>query len=279
MSTALVDKARDMIRAAGREEFYASKLTGELTDDRAFAIIRQLGVSVEDTSTVGDKPRTRSTAPGTPAMHSAAGVATTAQVNYAKALIASKLPVEVQSEWLTDLGDKPSKVKASAVIDKLKDRDDLVVVAGSEATSAQLNLIAKLETERGLAPHVGELSKSQASKLIEGLFQVKVPAKPVTPTVELADGFYRKGDTYIRVVHTRDGARQYASVWVNEAWDYQGKRPLHGLTAENLCTLEEAKAFGKLTEECGVCGRHLTDPDSIADGIGPICKAKGNFGG
>jgi len=31
---------------------------------------------------------------------------------------------------------------------------------------------------------------------------------------------------------------------------------------------------GKQTGICGICGRELTDPDSIAAGIGPICAAK-----
>jgi hypothetical protein len=34
--------------------------------------------------------------------------------------------------------------------------------------------------------------------------------------------------------------------------------------------------YGQLTGQCGCCGRTLTDPDSIAAGIGPICA--GNFG-
>lgn len=35
--------------------------------------------------------------------------------------------------------------------------------------------------------------------------------------------------------------------------------------------LAEAKLYGKRTGMCCVCGRELTDPASIAEGIGPIC--------
>jgi hypothetical protein len=38
--------------------------------------------------------------------------------------------------------------------------------------------------------------------------------------------------------------------------------------------LAEAVAHGKATGECSCCGRELTDPASIAAGIGPICAKK-----
>jgi uncharacterized protein DUF6011 len=38
--------------------------------------------------------------------------------------------------------------------------------------------------------------------------------------------------------------------------------------------LAAAQLYGRLIGECGICGRTLTDPDSIALGIGPICAEK-----
>lgn len=38
--------------------------------------------------------------------------------------------------------------------------------------------------------------------------------------------------------------------------------------------LEAAQRYGKLTGRCCSCGRELTDPASIEDGIGPICAKK-----
>lgn len=35
--------------------------------------------------------------------------------------------------------------------------------------------------------------------------------------------------------------------------------------------------FGRITGACGICGRELTDPVSVARGIGPICAGKGGF--
>lgn len=39
----------------------------------------------------------------------------------------------------------------------------------------------------------------------------------------------------------------------------------------------EAKAYGKATGICCCCGKELTDPNSIAAGIGPICATKWSF--
>lgn len=38
--------------------------------------------------------------------------------------------------------------------------------------------------------------------------------------------------------------------------------------------LESAKLYGKTTGECGICHKTLTNPESIAAGIGPICAQK-----
>lgn len=40
---------------------------------------------------------------------------------------------------------------------------------------------------------------------------------------------------------------------------------------------DAAQAYGKNTGECSCCGRELTDPNSIAAGIGPICASKWGF--
>ncbi len=52
------------------------------------------------------------------------------------------------------------------------------------------------------------------------------------------------------------------------------KAALDAFEADPLAAL---KAHGLATGSCGCCGRELTDPESIAFGIGPICRAKGGF--
>lgn len=43
---------------------------------------------------------------------------------------------------------------------------------------------------------------------------------------------------------------------------------------EHRMTLDEAKEYGKVTGTCCNCGRLLTNEESIANGIGPICATK-----
>ena len=47
-------------------------------------------------------------------------------------------------------------------------------------------------------------------------------------------------------------------------------------TAEELLAIDEdpvgkAREHGRLTGQCSICGRRLTDPVSVERGIGPIC--------
>jgi hypothetical protein len=37
---------------------------------------------------------------------------------------------------------------------------------------------------------------------------------------------------------------------------------------------EAATRYGKMTRECSCCGRELSDPASVAAGIGPVCATK-----
>lgn len=49
---------------------------------------------------------------------------------------------------------------------------------------------------------------------------------------------------------------------------------IRNLTPADKLSLEEAQAFGQLYGVCCCCAADLTDEDSIAKGIGPICEAK-----
>ncbi|MFI6889129.1 DUF6011 domain-containing protein [Streptosporangium canum] len=49
---------------------------------------------------------------------------------------------------------------------------------------------------------------------------------------------------------------------------------LRELTPADAITFDDASGFGKQFGICCMCFRLLSDPQSIADGIGPVCKAK-----
>jgi hypothetical protein len=64
-----------------------------------------------------------------------------------------------------------------------------------------------------------------------------------------------------------------APVKVDARFEYAAGA-LQRLRPEWKMTRDEAKAFGALYGTCCVCGRTLTDEQSIADGIGPVCGSK-----
>jgi hypothetical protein len=55
---------------------------------------------------------------------------------------------------------------------------------------------------------------------------------------------------------------------------YMGLAAKHLPAEARALTLEEAQKFGKIYGFCGRCGRTLTDDDSIAAGIGPVCAGR-----
>lgn len=167
-------------------------------------------------------------------------------------------------------------------------------------TQAQFDFLKLLISERALDPDVtrvvencraaavaGTLTRGQASELITVLKTQPKREDAGRDNGALTPGVYRgtNGELY-RVYPARaDRTRLLAKVIVvGESWE--GDDAPHRVSfeyagaanrfvrPEGRLTLEEAKAFGAQTGWCIVCGAELTDPDSIAAGIGPICATK-----
>lgn len=103
---------------------------------------------------------------------------------------------------------------------------------------------------------------------------------PATATRTVAqDGYYVHGDTFVCVKWNRAKTGQYATVWDGSGWEYDGSES-RKLVADvkagklALMTPEDAKRFGDLYGVCFKCSRTLTDPESIAQGYGPVCAGK-----
>lgn len=76
--------------------------------------------------------------------------------------------------------------------------------------------------------------------------------------------YVTKGDEYVgKIIGTRFEATRSADATILPALQTISTEPR-----------EAAIRYGRLTGVCGCCGRELTDPESIAKGIGPICEAK-----
>ena len=85
-------------------------------------------------------------------------------------------------------------------------------------------------------------------------------------------GFYWKGDEVIEAYHTKKGFLVARTIVNGKKGEYLGKNGLIGLGRK--LTLEQAKEYGRETGVCISCSAQLTDPESIARGMGPICMAK-----
>lgn len=68
----------------------------------------------------------------------------------------------------------------------------------------------------------------------------------------------------------------YACPWDEEAQRFGGKETgaIRKIRASHRMTREEAGKYGLAMSACAHCGRALTDEDSIALGLGPICAGK-----
>lgn len=94
--------------------------------------------------------------------------------------------------------------------------------------------------------------------------------------VSVEDGqTYRAPDGRTFHVYQGQAGHLLAKLWnaADDAFGYFGaaNRLPAGLVQ---LTTEELQAFGRATGTCAVCMRHLTDDESVARGIGPVCYSR-----
>ena len=148
----------------------------------------------------------------------------------------------------------------------------------SPATSSQISFLESLATSRVISaplPVFATLTKSEASALIGELKNLPyVPRAPRTsaPASELVEGIYFSRDEVYKVKKSQAG-RLYALKLVGSSWSYDSAH-IRGLAIENRITLEQASEFGIRTGVCAICGIPLTNLDSLARGIGPVCAGR-----
>lgn len=156
-------------------------------------------------------------------------------------------------------------------------------------TNAQLqgwdsDKVNKAMTEPKVLAWIEDATKEQASARIDSMLSKNKELKIAlatknaknTPMVhEIEDGFYTaRGDVY-KVQTSPSSGNQYAKKLIGKAFVYAPGSlakivKKHG---EKL-TLDKAKEFGHMYGVCMICGRTLTDENSIKNGIGPICAGK-----
>ncbi len=166
------------------------------------------------------------------------------------------------------------------------------------ATPGQINFITSLLNERGLSLDTAcvrifshddvEIERGYggtASQLIDALKAMPRPERERTvPAAGLEAGMYKVGQDIFRVKISGAG-RPYANVLVHDTilngnyrdaavWFDYAPGAVRKITPEHRMTVEQCAEFGLLYGTCCVCARTLTNPKSIAKGIGPICEKK-----
>lgn len=148
------------------------------------------------------------------------------------------------------------------------------------ATAKQISLINALRAERNLEPfNFSGLTIEDASAEISRLFALpRAKAEPKAKReVKVSEaGIYRTADgTIYKVQRSRESGNLYAKRLnvAGRGFTY-AQGAIYLLTADDRLTLDEAKAFGFEFGICCVCGAELSDPKSVAQGIGPVCAKR-----
>lgn len=110
-----------------------------------------------------------------------------------------------------------------------------------------------------------------------GVAPQRPPGSPMAG--DIPEGWYMVGDQPWKVQWNRAHTGKYGLRLVDPHggdrlnWEFVSGG-LRIVATGRPMTLDEASAFGKLYGICVICGAKLTDPESIARGIGPICAGK-----
>jgi hypothetical protein len=117
-----------------------------------------------------------------------------------------------------------------------------------------------------------KLAERFRSNRVDPELEARVPAGRYAVVTPLGTKFYRidkpvkgswKGWTFVKV-QASDDLYPVRSV-------AQRTQVLEAIAAD---VLGASQRYGRELGVCGVCGRTLTDPDSRARGIGPVCESK-----
>ncbi len=149
------------------------------------------------------------------------------------------------------------------------------------ATESQIAFIERLVAERIYEGQVAlaELNKIDASMLIKQLLASPLRGAATNPNTiaeGMCEGIYLT-DLGIYRVELSEHNRLYAR-HLNPAggWTYE-RGAVYRLTPEQRITLAQAREFGVKYGVCCVCGRLLSDAESVTNGIGPVCATNTRF--
>lgn len=184
---------------------------------------------------------------------------------------------------------KLGKKAASDEIEKrLAEQPKQAWTPSEKQVAFMTSLLSQKLPEADAADFISKMdSQKKFSENIDALKAMKaVPARKIAEqatddATEISDGFYVWDEQVYKVQRAVHGSGNlYAKLMDEDGHFNFMSGAIFKLTkavkageAERL-TLARAKELGHLYGRCMVCGRTLTDEQSIADGIGPVCATK-----
>ena len=134
-------------------------------------------------------------------------------------------------------------------------------------------------------PAGGQLARTDSGEWAAA--HTECPKQPTTIAAMIlvdTDGIYRADDgTIYKVQHAAHGSGRLYAKRLTITEDADGARhgrfdyapgAIHTLRADQRLTAEQAAQYGRLYGVCVACGATLTDEDSIARGLGPVCASR-----
>lgn len=157
------------------------------------------------------------------------------------------------------------------------------------ATPKQISYIRALVAERYTPAEqvkylefldAGVLQISRASEIIDilkALPKINHTTEAYAPNEDVEVGLYLVDGVAYKVKRAVYGSGLlYACPWSEELQGFGDKEvgAIRKIRADHRMTAEQAGPYGLAMSACAHCGRDLTDEESIARGLGPICAGK-----
>lgn len=152
------------------------------------------------------------------------------------------------------------------------------------ATAGQAEVSKRIDWIKGQpvvaqAPAASNGSSKRTEDPVDGIYVVKGDTAMQASAIDRQDLNPPKQDRIFKVYKAVHGSgRQCVKRLVIDgtsgSFEYMGLAAKHLPATARLLSLEEAQAFGKIYGFCVRCGRTLTDEESIAAGIGPVCAGR-----
>jgi len=197
----------------------------------------------------------------------------------------------------------PSATRAPVHPVRLRDAVDLILTSAANAHIGSVPTITRAAAIAGIE-HTVRCSCGQWARTMEGTskmlwdafdghLRAELAAEENQPERDLAmseslddirrdlalpatEGMYAKGGEVYKVQRAVHGSGHLYVKRLDKATQSFEYAPgiLRQLTMADRMTLAEAKAYGALYGVCCVCARTLTNEESIAAGIGPVCAGR-----